>query len=170
MDQNRRLLENLKKVQPARLSILQGIVTATDGMECTCRIGSVEVSGIRLRASLTGRDRQMLVVPKIQSAVILGSLSGDLSKLVVLQVDEVESITFNGGQLGGLINIEDLTAKINELVNAFNDHTHSLATGAVTVTGSSGPAANQVPITVPAISSKASRLNKNDYEDTTIIH
>ena len=170
MDQNRRFLENLRRVNPGKLSIYQGIVTGTDGVECTCRIGSMEISGIRLRASLTDRDRQMLIVPKVQSAVILGSLSGDLSNLVVLQVDEAETVTFNGGQLGGLINIEDLTAKINELVDAFNDHTHSLATGAVNVTGAYGPSSNTAPITVPAISSKASKLNKDDYEDTSIKH
>ena len=170
MDQNRRLLENLKKVQPARLSILQGIVTATDGTECTCRIGSVEVSGIRLRASLTDRDRQLLVVPKIQSAVVLGSLSGDLSNLVVLQVDEADKIIFNGGQLGGLVNIETLTDKINELVDTFNGHTHSLAIGTVKVSGAAGESANTAPIQVPAISRKAEKLDKNDYEDTNITH
>ena len=170
MDQYRRLLENIRKANPGKLSIYQGIVTGTDGVECTCQIGNIEVSGIRLRASLTDRDRQMLIVPKVQSAVILGSLSGDLSNLVVLQVDEVDSVTFNGGQLGGLVNIEDLTDKINELVDAFNDHTHSLATGAVNVTGSYGSSSNTAPITVPAISGKAAKLNKDDYEDTTIIH
>lgn len=170
MDQNRRLIQNIRKVFPDKISIYQGIVTRADEKECTCRIGDAEISGIRLRASLTDRDRQMLVVPKAQSAVILGSLSGDLSNLVVLQVDEADKIIFNGGQLGGLINIEDLTAKINELVDAFNGHTHSIPVGTVNVTGTSGPSVNQAPITVPAVSSKASRFHKDDYEDSNIKH
>lgn len=170
MDQNRRLLENLRKVNPVKLSICQGIVIGTDGAECTCRIGSMEISGIRLRASLTDRERQMLVVPKTGSAVVLGSLSGDLSNLVVLQVDEAESVTFNGGQLGGLVNIGQLTDRINELVEAFNGHTHSIPVGAVSVTGTSGPSVNQAPITVPAVSSKASRFHRDDYEDSNINH
>ena len=170
MDQNRRLIQNIRKVFPDKISIYQGIVTRADEKECTCRIGDAEISGIRLRASLTDRDRQMLVVPKIQSAVILGSLSGDLSNLVVLQVDEADKIIFNGGQLGGLVNIETLTDKINELVDTFNGHTHSLATGTVNVSGAAGESANTAPIQVPAISRKAEKLDKNDYEDTNITH
>lgn len=53
----------------------------------------------------------MLVTPKVGSAVTIGSLSGDLRELVVLQVDHIETIVINGGKLGGLINIGQLTKK-----------------------------------------------------------
>lgn len=171
MDQNRRLYDNIRKVFGAMpMSICQGIVTETDGITCSCRFGSMEVSGIRLRASLTGRDRQMLVVPQKGSAVILGSLSGDLSDLVVLQVDEIERIEINGGQLGGLINIEALTEKINDLVRAFNSHTHSIPSGGVAVSGPAGAASNAQPVSVPAIADKADGFDKSDYEDTKVKH
>ena len=49
-----------------------------------------------------------------------------MTNLVVVAVDVAESITINGGKLGGLINIEALTAKLNELVRVFNSHTHTL--------------------------------------------
>ena len=171
MDNNRRLIENIRKAAgPVPMSIYQGIVTSTDGVTCSCRFGEMEVSGIRLRASLTDRERQMLIVPKTGSAVIIGSLSGDLAQAVVLQVDEADRIEINGGQLGGLVNIEDLTEKINELVDAFNGHTHSLPTGAVSVSGPAGAMSNTAPVSVPAISQKADKLNKDDYEDSTIKH
>ena len=170
MDQNRRLLENLKKVNPQRLTVYQGIVTGVNGIQCSCRIGNAVVTGIKLRASLTDRERQMLVVPKSGSAVVLGSLSGDLANLVVLQADEVEKIVINGGSLGGLVNIEDLTAKINGLVDAFNSHTHTLPVGTVSVTGSAGPSANPSPVTVPAVTTKADKFSKEDYEDNTVVH
>ena len=171
MDQNKRLYENIRKVSGAMpLTICQGIVSKIDGITCSCKFGNMEISGIRLRASFTERDRQMLVVPKVGSAVILGSLSGDLSDLVILQVDEIDRIEINGGELGGLINIKALTDKINELVQVFNSHTHNLAIGSVSVTGSSGASANTQPITVPAISDKASAFKQDDYEDTHIMH
>lgn len=171
MDNNRRLIENIRKAAgPVPMSIYQGIVTSTDGITCTCRFGDMDVSGIRLRASLTERDRQMLVVPKTGSAVIIGSLSGDLSQAVVLQVDEIDRIEINGGQLGGLVNIEDLTAKINELVDAFNGHTHSLPTGTVSVSGPGGAMSNTAPVSVPAISKKADKFTRDDYEDDTVKH
>ena len=146
--------------------ITQGEVTAVDGQTCTVQIGEARFEGVRLRASLSSRDRQMLIVPKIGSPVTLGCLTGDLNNLVVLQVDEVESITINGGKLGGLINIEDLTTKINELVDAFNRHSHTIMSGAIVTTG--GP--NTTPVDVPSPMIKASRFNKKDYEDTSITH
>ena len=166
MTPERRLAENLRRMNPVTLWITQGIVRAVDGITCSVEIGDATLEGIRLRASLTDKDRQILVVPKVGSAVTLGSLSGDYNDMVVLQVDEVESITVNGGKLGGLVNIADLTEKINSLVDAFNKHTHTLATGAVQTPGGVNPA----PIVVPAIMNKAARLNKADYEDTKITH
>ena len=130
----------------------------------------MEVRDIRLRASLTERERQMLVVPKIGSAVILGSLSGDLADLAVLQVDEIERIEINGGQLGGLINISELTDKINALIDMFNSHTHSLPTGTVAVAGNAGTMSNPSEVLVPEVRRKAEKFNKEDYEDNTIKH
>lgn len=171
MDQMKRLRENIRNVVgPHPMSIYQGIVTGTDGLTCRCRFGSMEVEDIRLRASLTDRDRQMLVVPKTGSAVIVGSLSGDLADLVILQIDEIDRIEINGGQLGGLVNIGDLTEKINRLVDAFNSHTHSLPIGAVAVSGNAGAMSNLSPVSVPAISNKAEKFDRDDYEDDKVTH
>lgn len=81
-----------------------------------------------------------------------------------------KAITFNGGGLGGLIRIQDLTDKINELVDTFNSHTHTLTSGSVVVAGSPTTQQNAGPITVPAITSKAATLKKGDYENTKITH
>ena len=117
--------------------------------------------------SISGeRERQTLLVPKVGSAVIVGSLGGDYTELVVLQVDEVESIVFNGGRLGGLVNIDALTEKINGLIDAFNGHTHSIPPSGVTVEGTT----NIQPVTVPAVARKADRLEAEDFEDKNIRH
>ena len=167
MTQEQRLLNNLKQaVGPAPITVYQGIVVSVEGITCTVRFGNMDVSGIRLRASEAEQDAQLLIVPKKDTAVIVGSLSGDLSQLVVLSVDVIERIEINGGKLGGLINIETLTDKINALVDAFNRHTHTIASGAV-VCGGYG---NANPVPVPAVTSKAAKLNKNDYEDETVKH
>lgn len=170
MTPERRLIENIRKAHGQAMWVCQGIVKAVDGVTCTCEIGDMTLAGIRLRSSVTDRDRQMLVVPKTGSAVTLGCLRGDLSEMVVLQVDEVESITINGGELGGLIKIQELTDKINALVDKFNSHTHTLATGTVQVEGTATKQANLAPITVPSVTSKATKLDKRDYEDETVKH
>ena len=146
--------------------LTQGEVVTVEDLTCTVKIGDAEIEGVRLRASLTGRDRQILTVPKVGSCVTLGCLTADLNNLVVLQVDEIEKIIVNGGELGGLIKIQELTDKINALVEAFNSHTHLLPAGAVIT--SAGPSTN--PVNVPAITKKAAKLNKKDYEDETIKH
>ncbi len=166
MTPERRLADNIKRLNPTTMWLTQGEVVAVEDLTCTVKIGDAEIEGVRLRASLTGRDRQILTVPKVGSCVTLGCLTADLNNLVVLQVDEIEKIIVNGGELGGLINIQELTDKINALVEAFNSHTHLLPTGAVIT--SAGSSIN--PVTVPAITKKAAKLNKKDYEDETIKH
>ena len=167
MTPEERLRRNIKAVVgPAPITVYQGIVSRVDGITCTVRFGEMEVDGIRLRASEASQDAQMLIVPKVDTAVIVGSLSGDLSELVVLAVDVIERIEINGGQLGGLINIEALTDKLNELVNAFNNHTHTILSGKIKC----GPYPNAAPVQVPAVTSKAQQLKKSDYEDETVKH
>ena len=167
MTPEQRLIRNLREaVGPAPIAVYQGIVVSVEDTTCTVRFGNMDVSGIRLRASEAGVDSQMLIVPRKDSAVIVGSLSGDLTQLAVLTVDAIERIEINGGQLGGLINIEALTDKINALVDAFNNHTHTIPTGGITC--GTYPSVN--PVTVPAITSKASKLDKSDYEDDTVTH
>lgn len=166
------LARNIRElVGKGQMAIYQGIVTAVDGIACTVQFGSLKISDVRLRASMSDNDKQILIVPRKDTAVIVGSLSGDLSDLVVIKVDEIERIEINGGNLGGMINIGDLTDKLNNLVDevnrlkdAFNSHVHQVST-AGTAASQSGTAA--------AVISKASpmtKFNSSDYEDTSIIH
>lgn len=170
MTPEKRLADNIRRISPVALWITQGVVESVDGQTCTVSIGEATFSGIRLRASLTDRERQILLVPKVGSAVTLASLSGDFNDMVVVQVDEVETVTVNGGKLGGLVNIETLTEKINELVEVFNSHTHTITPGTINTTGSAAAQSNPSPVTVPAVGRKARKLNRKDYEDDKITH
>ena len=160
MNEYSKLNDLLKGVGGGKeITIYQGIVNSVDGCLCEVQIGGIAIPDVRLRASELDDDGQMLVTPKIGSAVTVGSLSGDLSQLVVLQVDHIETIVINGGKLGGLINIEQLTDKINELVDTFNSHTHN-----VTVSHPGGTFTTVTP------GSSASSFKKGDYEDGKIKH
>lgn len=157
MDSYRELSDRLRAFGQSgrRISIAQGIVTAVDGVTCSVQIGGIVIPDVRLRASISAKDSETLVVPRTGTAVTVGSLSGDLGELVVLQVDEVESIRVNGGSLGGLVNIGVLTDKLNELIEKFNSHTHTCAS----------PGSPTTPPTAPA-----NRFKRGDYEDETIKH
>lgn len=161
MDEYRKLQENLRRASGngRTISIYQGIVRSVTGNLCEVTVGGITISGVRLKASEMDDDGKMLITPKTGSAVTIGSLSGDLAELVVLQVDHIETIVINGGKLGGLINIEQLTDKINELVEAFNGHTHQ-----VTVSHPGGTFTTVKP------TSSAKSFKKDDYEDVKIKH
>lgn len=171
MTPEQRLLRNLQAaVGPAPITVYQGIVVSVEGITCTVRFGSMDVKGIKLRASEASDNAQLLIVPRVNTAVIVGSLSGDLSNLVVLSVDAVDRIEINGGKLGGLINIEALTNKINALVDAFNNHTHTVPTGGIICGTPETPLPTFAPTVVPAITVKALKLSKKDYEDEKVKH
>ena len=159
MDEYRRLQELLRGAGGGRETTLyQGVVKSVEGQTCTVTVGKGDVPGVRLKASETEDKGRMLVTPKVGTVVTMGSLSGDMAELVV-QVDHVERIEVNGGLLGGLVNIGELTAKINELVDAFNSHTHQ-----VTVAHPGGTFTTVKPMKA------ANRFAQGDYEDETIKH
>lgn len=159
MDDYRKLRDRLKALQPQRATLMMGVVVRIDGLEAVVRMGSTEVTA-RLRATALPGAGQLLITPAVGSAVVLGSLSGDLTELVVLAVDKADRIemtgevTLNGGSLGGLINVGDLTTKLNELVQTFNTHTHTDSMGGQTLT----------PLT------PASTFRRSDYEDNQVKH
>ena len=137
-----------------------GKATNIDARKRTCDIVLEEHDGLtlydcRLNAVVDSYDNYLVVLPKEGSTVVFVQMAVKTGSNTV----EVNSdgIVLNGGDLGGLIKIEQLTQKLNNLVRAFNAHTHT-----VTVGSSSGTAA---PIT-----SQAARFNKNDYQDTKVKH
>ena len=134
------------------------IVNRVSGGNCSVtRVADgMQLDGVRLNAS--GDDSVGLVLtPKTGSHVLVSSIDG--VSWFVCQCSELESVTFNGGTLGGLVKIQELTDKLNSLVEAFNSHTHTVTT--------SGTAAAQEG-TAAAIINRLSMFNKSDYENEKI--
>ena len=167
MNEYSKLKDYLSGIGGNGIAITQGIVKSVSGKLCEVEIGNIVIPDVRLRASELDDDCEMLVTPKVGSAVTVGSLNGDLSQLVVLQVDHIESIVINGGGLGGLINIEQLTGKLN----AIEDDINSLKTAMVSWTpvAQDGGAALKTAISSWA-GQQLTRSDKSDYEDEKIKH
>ena len=144
-------------------------VKAVNGETCDVELEGMKLTDVRLRAVVNGEDSKILVTPKTGSHVLVVDLSGDLSQLAVVGYSEVEKIEinatdkiiFNGGNNHGLVQIEKLTQKLNDLVNIFNNHTHHVDTQG-TAAAQSGTSS------IPGTS--ASQFIKSDYEDTNITH
>lgn len=149
------------------ISVCQGIVRSVDGCRCDVQIGDIVIPDVRLRASETDDDTQTLITPKTGSAVIVGSLSGDMTRMVVLQVDSVESIVVNGGKLGGLVNIEQLTQRLNAIEDDLNALKNAIK--GWTPVPQDGGAALKTAVAQWA-GQQLAKTSRNDYEDETIKH
>lgn len=135
-------------------------VLSVDGAVCKVsrvRDGMV-IDRVRLNAISTA-DKGIVVTPKTGTYVLVSRL-GEVNWFVTLcgevekiSIDAEADIVINGGQLGGLIKIEDLIGSINHMVETFNSHTHTVAE----------TLAKQVEIPMR-------RLNRNAIENTHIKH
>lgn len=118
----------------------------------------------------------MLATDKIESAeMVIGETAtvidaeGIRIKTAKMSADiNKEDIIFNGGELDGLVIIQKLTDKLNELkdtvnslINAYNNHTHI-----TTATVGIGPAGTISQTTSKAQTAKP--FKKSDYENTKI--
>lgn len=132
---------------------------------------SAPVEGARLKAVRTSSGGSFIIKPAEGSLVAVGFI--DTTNAVCLFVEEAQKVevnsdltSFNGGSNFGLVNIDPLTAKLNELVTSvndlvstFNSHAH---TGVSTGGGTSGPPT--------ASANNANNFNKGDYEDASVVH
>lgn len=78
---------------------------------------------------MTTPDKGFFLIPKKDSQVIVQPMKGGAA--MVLMYSELEGIQMMGDSYGGLIKIDDLVTKLNNLenkvnsiINTFNTHTH----------------------------------------------
>lgn len=81
-----------------------------------------------------------------------------------------DGIVFNAGSLGGLVKVNELTDKINALIDAFNNHTHTIMSGGIQTEGSPAKQANVAPVNVPKITSPHTKVAVSDYENDKVKH
>ena len=79
--------------------------------------GDADIQEVRLMANI---DNGFLLIPEIDSVVVVSFLSD--SSAYVSMVSKVSEIQLNGTNYGGLIRVAELTTKLNNLENAFNQH------------------------------------------------
>lgn len=168
MDPYRELGETLSRIAGGRSTTLyQGVVTHVSDLTCEVSIDGLSVPDVRLRASTQVDGAQLLLRPAVGSVVIVGTLTGDLDHLVVLSMDQAEEVVINGGELGGLIKVEELTSRFNALEHDVNQLKQILS--AWTPIPNDGGASLK-----GAVSSWAGRqlalTKRGDYEDEKVKH
>lgn len=127
-----------------------------------------EVSAVRivydLEASETG-EKDVITVDKDMASVQRGKYSCTIQKnsihLSCEDGADIElrdgKIIMNGGDLGGLININSLLYPINQFIHSYNMHTH---------TSPSGGGATSTPVAGGVVDT----ISSSDVEDTNVLH
>lgn len=186
-DNLQRLIEAIARRGQAPLLVTVGKVSNIDEDKRICDIAiddDLTLNNCRLNAIIDSYSNRLLIVPKENSMVAFIAIGGKLTEPLIIAYSEIDKVLLkigntevnidtdkveiNGGDNDGIIKIQDLTDKLNNLVDWCKNHTHS---GVITaVSGGSGaPAVGTSGNTGKPISSPAS-FNKSDYEDTKVTH
>lgn len=94
-------------------------VVSIENDTCTVKLLSeLVLSDVRLKATISDDEDSFLIIPKIESKVILMSQTGALSGLMVLKVDAVESIRYRKGEFE--FTVDGATGKVTLKKGAAN--------------------------------------------------
>lgn len=163
MSNERAIRDNIRRiVGSSKDFFMTAQVKSVDGDTCVISCGDDEFEDVLLTPLVDDDKNKILIIPAIGSTVLVADLSeGERRLLQVITFSTFESITLNGGKLGGLVNINDLVSKLNAMVSKFNAHTHQVSTTG-TATAQAGIASvttNTVPV-----------FKASDFEDDKIKH
>ena len=127
--------------------------------------GDPNLLAVRLIAGES--ETPLLITPVIGSAVIATFLSRNTAFISLYS--EIESVEIRGGDLGGLIKIEEavskfnrLENKVNDLITKFNSHTHLYAPGPSAPIPTAPTVTPEVPIAPTTL--------KSDLENENVKH
>lgn len=170
------------------VTIFEAQIVNSEDNKCSIKYNGLTHENVRLVSGFSGENAPIIFKPSEGATVLVADLSqGKMRDLIVLMCSECDEvhlisqantididqycISINGGGNGGLINIEDLTSKLNDLTNkfnsfvsTFNSHTHVVNTTG-SATAQTGTA--QAPT---SSAQSANSFDKSDYEDTLVCH
>jgi hypothetical protein len=157
-------LQELSRQQPV---IMPGLVKSVDENNLTC---DIEINELLFKCRLNAAESSIkgfVLIPAIKSWILAGRLDDDGNIWVMLSCSEIDKIIMRNGQKGGLININDLVVKLNNIEQHINDLKQIFINwtpvpqdgGAALKTVSASWASQQLNIT-----------NVSDIEDDKILH
>lgn len=171
---NEQILNAIRNMVSSDQATIIGTVVSVDQAAQTAEIklddaGNV-TDTIRLKSVVDNAEAGFVLFPAVGSVILASRiLSGE--DFFMVSASEVDEVWLNGKANEGLINISELTAKLNSLVDevnalkdAYNSHIH---TTTATVGGSTTPG---VISSTTSTAQPASTFSKSDYEDETVKH
>ncbi len=147
-----------------------GTIAAVDENSKTCNIDDdgFMMYGIRLQ-SVTNAAAGILKVPKIGAQALAVKIE-DGDGFMLLDCAEYSKIIFNGGNNGGLINIQSLVNKINAIENDLNSLKTVFKTTWIPPTSSPDSGAALKTAAADWADQTITKTKTKDLEDKTITH
>jgi hypothetical protein len=163
-DDIRQALKGITQTDDVIYSVLCTVATVdttTNTCDCEPIDESADLLGVKLIAQSANG---FLIIPKVDSVVLVTMINKYTG--YVSMFSEVDEIHLNGKNFKGLVKIEDLIEKLNNLETAFNNHltaynlhTHIGVTVGIGATGITTPDTNTLTPTIIS-----------DLENTTVQH
>ena len=132
MDNQQRIANGFNRLLRSNATnavIFTAQVVEVQDKTCTVKIGTLTTTDVRLCAVVNDNEASLIVKPKEGTQITVADLSnGQMRDLVVIKYDEIDTITINGGKLGGLTitpelvaNLGKMTARINGIIDAIKN-------------------------------------------------
>lgn len=166
-DKVKKLIEQLARKQVSIMTVAAK-VTAVDMDELTCDVepldGGAEYFGVRLRSVIDGSEGGFVVIPKVDSTVLVSLINNNDQSAYVSGIGEAEEIWMKGNDFGGLVKVGELNSDM-EKVKAFMEAVQNAFSSWVVVPNDGGAA-------LKALSSAFTSLSQPsiNYENEKVKH
>jgi hypothetical protein len=124
---------------------------------------------VRLQAVTGKADKGYIPVPAVGSEVFCVSEGNSDSTFVIAVCSELDKIIFNGGNLGGLVNLQELKDNLDSL-KQFIEAIHSTLPSAFNAIGASTAANGALGATSYQGAMAGKMVQFKDMEDKNILH
>ena len=181
------LLERVFKKQQGPLLVTVGKVSNIDESKRICDISideDITLSNCRLNAIIDSYENHLLIVPKNNSMVAFITVGGKLTEPLIIAYSEIEKvlltigesdiliedgkIEMNGGNLGGLIKLQQLESNLDKLKKYVEDLA-TMASSAMAPMAALDGGASVATFNTNWGAMKAT-FSFDDMEDTKITH
>lgn len=103
-------------------NIIMCTVVSVSGIYCVCQpLDEEQAEIVDVRLVSEESDTNFIITPSVGSVVgVLAFSDVEVSEFMVVLFSEIDTINIRGDQYGGLVKIEDLVTKLNNLENKVN--------------------------------------------------
>jgi hypothetical protein len=168
--------------------VVDGVITSVDTTKFTCSVtvSGVGYSNVPLKV-LVGSQASFIEIPKVKSKCLMGFRDMNILRPQLISVHQIDKllvkindstaemeinngkIIFNGGNLGGIPKIQELTDNINSIKNFVTALNNALP-AAFTAIGASTAAAGANGATSIQTAMSSQSITIKDMEDKNVTH